>query len=308
MNKSELSHHLQASLASIAQGIPVYQRWHDYRRELSWRTGGNDASGSRFVEYPAIEAPLVKGQLLMVPAAQGSNRRTADVDAVYLCVEGEAEFTVGSVTFALKPLDLLSIPAGLAYEFVNPGLTNTLLCGIYAKNDGAKPATAGSKAQPAPQHMVWTQYRRDFRWTLPWAEQWGYHRGSGPLIISDGLRGHTVRQPPGQSTPWHSPARDMLFMGIYHEVEFKAGGRVCSLGPLDFLIIPAGTPYQYNNYGLSETVFFSIGGKLPPGQKATYFASDPGWPIRGDVEELVVEIDGHGDARLVAKKKTEAAR
>jgi quercetin dioxygenase-like cupin family protein len=294
---------VQASFTALAHGNPVYQPWQEYRRAFSWHTSGKGVTGPRYLEYPPVEAPLVKGQLLMLPVAEGADRCSSDVDAVFLCIEGEAEFTVGSATFVLKPLDLLSIPAGWEYEFANPGLINSLLCGIFAKNQGARPAVSDrSNSHAAPHHMQWMQYRRNFRWTLPWAEQWGFHRGSGPLIISDGLRGHTVRQPAGQSTPWHSPARDMVFMGIQHEVEFKAAGRECPLGPLDFLIIPAGTPYQYTNYGLSEAVFFSIGGKLPPGQKATYFVSDPGWPIRGDVEELVVEIDAHGDARVTGKR------
>jgi len=303
MIRQESRTSVQASLAALAQGNPVYQPWQEYRRAFSWRIGARGETELRHIEYPSVEAPLVKAQLLMLPIAEASDRRSSDVDAVFLCVEGEAEFTVGSTTFVLKPLDLLSVPAGWEYEFANPGLSNSLLCGVFAKNQDARPAVSGSSSPPAaPQHMIWAKYRRNFRWTLPWAEQWGFHRGSGPLIISDGLRGHTVRQPPGQSTPWHSPARDMVFMGIQHEVEFKAAGRDCPLGPLDFLIIPAGTPYQYTNYGLSEAVFFSIGGKLPPGQKATYFVSDPGWPIRGDVEELIVEIDGHGDARVTGTK------
>ena len=94
-----------------------------------------------------------------------------------------------------------------------------------------------------------------------------------------------------------------LFMGIYHEVEFKAGGREFALGPLDFLLIPAGTPYQYANYGLSEVVFLSIGGKLPAGKKGTYFASDPGWPIRADAETIEVVIDKYGDARVASAAK-----
>ncbi len=106
-------------------------------------------------------------------------------------------------------------------------------------------------------HMVWDTYRRDFRWTLPLAEQWGYHRGSGPLIISDGLRGHTVRMPTGQTTPWHHAARDMLF----------------------------------------------IGGKLPPGKKGTYYAEDPGWPVRADAATIEVFVDQHGDAKVVDKAK-----
>jgi quercetin dioxygenase-like cupin family protein len=292
---------LQESLDSIAKGEPVYQRWSDYRRAFKWAGADNGAIGSTILEYPAIEAPLVRGRMLMVPTAQSAPRHVDDNDTVFLCVEGEVEFTIGSQTLLLEPLDLVSIPAGTAFSYVNLGLANALLCGIYARADGKSPAPAAPKSDSPAMHMKWEQYRRDFHWTLPLAEHWGYHRGSGPLIISEGLRGHTVRIPTAQTTPWHYAARDMLFMGIQHEVAFKAAGREFALGPLDFLIIPAGTPYAYVNYGLSECVFFSIGGKLPAGKKGTYFAADPGWPIRADARTLQVEIDAHGDARVIGE-------
>jgi len=288
----------EQSLESIAKGDPVYQPWQAYRRAFKWAAGQDKGSGFQRLEYPTLEAPLVRGQLLVLPTGQGAPLQTRQTDTVYLCVEGELEFVVGDAIFALNPLDLISIPAGTSYRFINVALAQAQACFIEAKNDGAAASAVVSKTPAAPNHMVWERYRRDFRWTLPLAEKWGYHRGSGPLIISDGLRGHTVRQPPGQSTPWHYAPRDMLFMGIHHEVEFKAGGREFRLAPLDFLLIPAGTPYQYTNYALSEVVFLSIGGKLPPGKKGTYFASDPGWPIRADAPVIKVVIDKYGDARV----------
>ena len=294
-----LTQTVQANLASIARGDPVYQRWQDYRRAFSWHGSGNNA---RRLEYPAVEAALVRSHLIVVPAAQACPERRDDGDVVYLAAAGEVEFTVGANRFLLKPLDIITVPAGTTYGYANLGLANAILCGVFAKpaqgERGASKASSGS----APLHMVWEQYRRDFRWTLPLAERWGYHRGSGPLIISDGLRGHTVRMPPGQTTPWHAPARDMVFMGISDEVEFKAGGHEWPLGPRDFLIVPAGTPYTYTNYGLAECVFFSIGGKLEPGKKAIYYADDPGWPVRSDARIIEVEIDKHGDARVVEPK------
>jgi len=70
--------------------------------------------------------------------------------------------------------------------------------------------------------------------------------------------------------------------------------------PMDLLLLPAGTPYTYTNYSRAETLFFSIGGKLPPGKKGIYFSADPGWPIRPDAPTMQVEIDPHGDARVVS--------
>ncbi len=287
---------IEESLASIAKGEPVYQRWQDYRAMAKWASGAAGASGEQRLEFPATEASLVRGRLIMVPTGQAAPAQSHEADTVYLTVEGEVEITIDSANYALKPLDLISVPAGSSYSFSNHALVNALVCEISAKNDaaGRKPA-----AKQEANHMVWERYRRDFSWTLPLAEHWGYHRGSGPLIITDGLRGHTVRQPPGQSTPWHYAARDMLFMGIYNEVEFKAAGKEFPLGPLDFLLIPAGTPYTYTNYALAEVVFLSIGGKLPPGKKGTYFAEDPGWPIRADARKIEVIIDKAGDAKVV---------
>jgi quercetin dioxygenase-like cupin family protein len=302
---------VEASLAAVAKGEPLYQRWQDYRRSFSWSNAANGGaeSGSRFVQYPAIEGPLVSGRVLMLPAAQSFGPRSHDTDTVYLGLEGETEFTVGEATYLVKPLDMLCIPAGSSYRCTNSDLANAVLGGIYAKHDASQPKSpASAKPGAAPTHMVWERYRRDFHWTLPWAERWGYHRGSGPLIMADGLRGHTVRIPPGQSTPWHFAPRDLVFMGIQNEVEFKAAGREFPLTRYDLLIVPGGTPYRYTNYGLTECVFLSIGGKLPPGKKGIYFTSDPGWPIRADAERISVEIDPYGDARVIAEKTAAAGR
>lgn len=291
---------LQESLASVAKGDPVYMRWDDYRGAFKWVSGSENAPGTNRIEYPAVEAPMARGRLIVLPTGQSAAKQTRDTDTVYLGIEGDVEFTVGANRLVLKPLDIVSIPAGSSYSYVNLGLANAQLCGIYAKEDGSPSAPGAAKAAIESTHMRWQEYRRDFHWTLPLAEHWGYHRGSGPLIITNGLRGHTVRMPTGQTTPWHFAARDMLFMGISDEVEFKAGGKAMPLGPRDWIIVPAGTPYTYTNYGLAECVFFSIGGKLPPGKKGTYFSEDPGWPIRADAPTMVVEIDAHGDARVVS--------
>ncbi|HSV83880.1 MAG TPA: hypothetical protein VLK85_32180, partial [Ramlibacter sp.] len=240
-------------------------------------------------------APFANLRLILVATGQSAPTRTRDVDTVYQCFEGTVEVTINDARYVLNALDLLSVPAGSRYSFANCELQNALLCEVSARNEGAPLPPGGL----APSHMVWSQYRRDFRWTLPLAEHWGYHRGSGPLIITDGLRGHTVRMPIGQTTPWHHAARDMLFMGIYHEVEFRAGGRSFTLGPRDQLTVPAGTPYCYTNHGLDEVVFLSIGGKLPAGKKGTYYARDPGWPIDPATPIIEVFVDKYGDAKVV---------
>ena len=114
-----------------------------------------------------------------------------------------------------------------------------------------------------------------------------------------GLRGHTVRMPMAQSTPWHHVPRDLYFMPIRGEIEFGAGGQVWRLQPYDMLHVAAGVPYQYRNSTLSETQFYSMGGKLPAGKKGVYYSEDPGWPPRPDTPTFRVELDPYGDARLV---------
>src|SRR5947209_4283346 len=100
-----LTQTVQASLASIARGDPVYQRWQDYRRAFSWHGSGSNA---RRIEYPAVEAPLVRSHLIVLPAAQACPERRDDGDAVYLATEGEVEFTVGANRFLLQPLDIIA--------------------------------------------------------------------------------------------------------------------------------------------------------------------------------------------------------
>jgi len=290
---------LQESLASVARGDPVFQAWEAYRGLFKW---SGEAAGSHRLEYPALEASLANLRLIMVPTGQSAPPRTRDVDTVYQCFEGSIEVTIGEDRYVLNALDLLSVPAGSRYSYSNCELSNALICEVSARNEGPAAQASGAK----PIHMVWAEYRRDFKWTLPLAEQWGYHRGSGPLIITDGLRGHTVRMPTGQTTPWHHAARDMLFIGIHHEVEFRAGGRSFTLGPRDKLIVPAGTPYCYTNHGLQEVVFLSIGGKLPPGRKGTYYAQDPGWPVNPATPTIEVFVDQYGDAKVVDKSAAKA--
>ncbi|ABE36818.1 cupin domain protein [Paraburkholderia xenovorans LB400] len=277
----------------LSPGHASYITWENYRRGFQWRTAHSEGRELHRIEYPDFDGPDFFGRLIVLPPGQRSEVRKEPGDLVLLALEGDIEVTIGANIHVLKPLDLLAIPAGTAFSMANVGLPNGVVFGTFARGDGAVPEPRGEI-----QHMVWEQYRRDFRWTLPLAEQWGYHRGSGPLIRPEMLRGHTVRMPPGQTTPWHAPARDMMFMGISAEVEFAAGGGVWPLKRFDLLLIPAGTPYAYTNYGLSETVFLSIGGKLPPGRKSTYFAEDPGWPPREGVPVIEVEIDAHGDARV----------
>lgn len=270
---------------------PFYQRWQDYRHRFQW---SGEETGGRRLEYPAVPGATFDGRLIVVPKGQAARETVRDGDTVISICSGEIEFFVDGKQYSLGPLDLLSIPAGLRFEYLNADLEDVIFCGLFAEaGDGTQSGTV------EVEHMSWPIYRRDFRWTLPWAEKWGFHRGSGPLIKPPGLRGHTVRMPIGQSTPWHYAPRDLMFMPIDGDIEFSAGGKDWPLEQFDMLLVPAFMPYRYTNYGLKEVVFLSIGGRLEPGTKGAYFSEDPGWPIRNDAPRMEVEVDPYGDARVV---------
>ncbi|HEV7326152.1 MAG TPA: hypothetical protein VGN91_13895 [Bosea sp. (in: a-proteobacteria)] len=280
---------------------PTLMRWSEYRRSRQWLPATPGQPGANWIEYPTITGDSLHGKLVFVPPGHACPLTVAQGDVVLLGVEGELDLQLGDTPQCMKPLDLVVIPPGVAFSFINAGTSGALFFATFGGLDpwpfgsSAKPVNAGASAE----YLAWGDYRRDFHWTLPWAERWGFQRGSGPYFAPETLRGHTVRQPIAQRTPWHYAARDLLFMPLSGEVEFSAAGRVWPLEPYDLLLIPAMTPYSYANHGLVESVFLSVGGKLTPGRKGRYFAEDPGWPVRRDAKVMDTEVDPYGDARTV---------
>jgi len=271
--------------------------WQEFRRNFALVVPEGRGWGHQRIEYPVIHGADFFGRWITLPAAQRTPVHTEPGDVVYLSVEGDIEIIVNDTLYTLKPLDLLSVPAHMPRSYVNVGLGDARLFGTYA--DG-EPGSSKVPPDARVELMSWETSRCDFHWTLPLAERWGYHRGSGPLIRPAMLRGHLVRMPSAQTTPWHYAPRDLMFTVIDNEIEFGAAGKRWPLKPMDMLVIPAGVPYSYVNYSRSETLFLSIGGKLPPGKKSAYFTRDPGWPIRPDAPTMQVEIDAHGDARVIS--------
>jgi hypothetical protein len=142
--------------------------------------------------------------------------------------------------------------------------------------------------------LKWGEYKRAIAWNLPLADQWGMRRGQAPYLISEIVKGHTVLQPPGQSTPWHLTSRDLIFVGLSGSVEFEAAGQVWALGTADLLMLPGNIPYKYSNHALETAVFFDIGSVYGTGTKdpptRVYFQRDPGWPVDLDTPELETEF------------------
>lgn len=271
---------------------PVFSKWRDYRRDV---TVIRNTPGQERLVYPQVPGDSFSGNLIVVPPGRQSKSVTGAADKIFLVVEGEADFYAGGNWHALVKLDMISIPAGFSFHYLNGGLDALILCEVAAfEGPAERPQGLGV------EHWRWQDYRRDFHWTLPWAELPGFHRGSGPLLRPPQLRGHTVRFPAHQSAPWHHAARDLLFLVVDGEIEFECGGGVFPMEKLDFLMIPALMPYKYTNFGLTEEIHLSIGGILEPGRKGVYYESDPGWPVRPDAKTIPVEIDTYGDAKVTS--------
>lgn len=269
--------------------------WDEYRTGMTARGGGEGGPGSGWIQYPAIRGKSIHGRLAILPAGHEVSDMVAGADLVILAMNGHTEIEIDGTIHRLDLHDMAMLPSGTRYIWRNPSLTNgqcyfTYGCSAPDFSDAA----ASNGGSPVIEH--WVDYARDFKWTLPRSDTWGYRRGSGPYFGLPMLRGHTVRQPIGQTTPWHYAPRDLLFTVVSGEIAFHCGNRIHTLGPRDMLIIPAEMPYRYQNSGIEEVFFLSIGGALIEGKKGRYFEEDPGWPIRDDAKTLNTSIDPYGNA------------
>jgi quercetin dioxygenase-like cupin family protein len=276
-----------------ATKLPILLKWDDYRRGIKWESQG----GSHLGKYPDIEGDSYRARMVMVPVAQGSGAFTSPEETVYIGVEGEVEVSLGSERHLLKPNDLLFVTANAAISYKNVGLDTALICEIVSKSHNE--ANAGAEVSTTTKFMDWEDVRREFHWNLPYAETWGYHRGSGPHILTTKFRGHMVRQPPAQGCPWHATTRDIFVLQLKGEIEWTAAGQKWPLIPRDLFIMRPGIPYVYTNLGMSEAIFFDIGGPVPKNSGGTvYWKSDPGWPVRPDAELLPTELGPEGERRV----------
>jgi mannose-6-phosphate isomerase-like protein (cupin superfamily) len=269
---------------------PQLLKWRRYRREVSW----SSEPGASIGLGPDIECTSIKAHALIVPVGQ-RYQQVRQAETVLVGMQGTLNVAVGGVQHELKANDLVFVPAGGKFALTNIGLSSGLCCEIVSNMpDGDNPGPVVTDAV----RMAWRDARRSFHWNLPYADIWGYHRGSGPFFVSNKLRGHMVRQPMNQGCPWHAPTRDLAFVQLSGEVSWTAAGGAWLLQPRDLFIMPAGTPYVYANHGENEAIFFDIGGPRPPGKATVYWKSDPGWPIRDDAEILPTTVGSDGNARI----------
>ena len=261
------------------RGSPVRLAWRDQAACPTWDQDNAGHGGGDWATYPKLACAGSTGQMILVPPGQTGSGRAYEGDSVYVGVEGEISVAVGHDTYTIGARDILRISAETIHSFVNTGLDHALVFLTIGRPVGRDPGNPVS-------FMDWASNRSGFAWKAPLCERAGLQRHSGPYIYSATLAGHMVRLSPGQGSPWHGVPADLLFVSMNGDVQFSAAGAVWPLERRDILMIPANTPYLYVNVGLSDAVFFDISEKRPPGALNTYYASDPGWPVRSDVPLL----------------------
>ena len=279
-----------------SQAPVVHFKWNDYRRSYSTRAG--NGWGSHVLEYAEIDAGTLKARLLVVPVGQGSVPRVETEDLVLVNLSGAVQVEVGSSAVVMVVRDQLTIPAGTTYRFFNIDLNSAVL--FAARNIATTSTDVKGGPSGASMHMLWDDCRRRFRWGLPFADKWGMHRGSGPRVSTEHLVGHMVQQPVGQGSPWHASSRDLIFIQLEGSVQFNAAGERWGLEPFDLFMMRYGTPYSYSNVGTTEVLFFDIGGNAYAAGGSTYYADDPGWPVRADAVKLSTALDPTGSSYLSA--------
>ncbi|MEV8546499.1 cupin domain-containing protein [Streptomyces sp. NPDC051572] len=99
-------------------------------------------------------------------------------------------------------------------------------------------------------------------WSLPKAEQIGYHR-----TICRGVRGSGASlglgiMPVGQRSPLHSTDAEHLLLGLEGELTWNVEGVHYTMKPRDLLFVGAGVEYEYWNSGFGTAQFIDVIGRV----------------------------------------------
>lgn len=275
----------------------LHMAWRDAARKPLCRTADSGTTPSRWIEYEGLTGHDCRIEHLALPAGQRCEATGSSGGTVLAGVEGTVAVQVGPATHHVHERDLLALPAGLAYALHNASDTQAaFLCTVRAHGAaGMAPVAQGQVLHVSRETSV-----QQLTWTLPFANTWGHHRGSGPYVSPEGLRGHMVSLPLGQASPWHHAPRDLYFLGMDGVVEFQAVGQCVRLESMDLLHVQSGTPYRYCNVAAGDAFFLSIGGAAARGAKGVYYQDDPGWPVRADARILDTDADPYAGLRAQA--------
>jgi quercetin dioxygenase-like cupin family protein len=272
-------------------------KWEDYRRTINWGL----MEAQRFGLHRGVHAPMdssdLESRVLRLPAGQASPVHRVAADIVGVALAGEIDCIVGEQRFALKECDLLEVGADVPRSYFNPGLTDALLFVAAARpqqgdrhqvsyqleqdEPGWEPAS-----DPQVRHVPLADYRRRVIYRGGMVQTYGFHRGVMPHVQGEALRGHVVRVPAGQGSPWHSVGGDVTFVGMVGEIEVYAESQAFALGPRDVLVLPPPV-YALQNVGLTDGMYFSINAKPASPPKIAYFDSAVlGDPLAGPGDEM----------------------
>lgn len=272
-------------------------KWEDYRRTINWDLPLADRFGFHRGAYAPMDSSDLAGRVVRVLPGQASPVHRIDTDTIIVNLLGEVDFTFGDQRFVLGPNDLLSIPANTPYAYANYALTDSIFFKVQPHPAAGTEHVSEyrlNEAEPGwdvptdleVTHQRWDDYRRQVVYRGGMVSQFGFHRGVMPHIQASSFKGHPVRVPPGQSSPWHTVANDVIFVGLVGEIEVYAEDQAFSLGPMDVLVLPPPL-YGLQNVGLTEAVYFSVNAKPTDPPKMKYFESAVvGDPLAGPGTEF----------------------
>jgi len=277
---------------------PIHFPWESVRRTLDWKLPHADRFGFHRGMYTPMNSSDVQARLVRVPAGQSSPVHRSSAETVIVGLIGEVEFSIGGERALMTARDLLQVPADMPRSYLNVGLTDAI---FFAAQPRPEPGTAhgvtyredeSAAGWSAPDdvnvsHLRWEDYRRQVIYRGGFVQQFGSHRGIHPHIQGTTIKGHVVRVPGGQGSPWHTVGGDVIFLGLHGEFEVYAEKQAFALGPMDVLVLPP-PMYALQNVGLSEGLYFSINTKSGTATKMEYFApAVVGDPLAGPGDPII---------------------
>ena len=287
-------------IAASGSGLTGFQQtvhlpWEENRLSIDYALPKAEIWGFHRGAYTPVETETLTARVVRIPPGQASPAHRLTRDVAFVQLAGELIISAGRQRFLAGPNDLYTIPGGIPRKLFNPGITDAFFLSIQSKSEvddgGMELLEVGPEAWDAPAgleifHLAWKDYRRRVVWRGGLSERQGYKRGVFPFLETEDMRGHAVRVPAGQGSPWHTFPGVAIFVGMVGEIEVYADNKAYSLGPMDLLMLP-GPNYALQNIGLDDAVYFSLGPTgIPREQMIYYEPAVPGNPLAGPGVEV----------------------
>ena len=265
----------------MSRRSPILHRWQDYRRTINWQSMGAVDWGRHYGTHEPVCTSTLQAQVVRIPAGQATPVLSANGDHFTVQLVGEVCLIIGEQRWTVKPYDIVTIPAGTPHFYRNSGIEDVLFYLGYERPEqggyelvALEDSDARLRATPGAEvtHLRWEEYRRRIVYRGALSERNGYHRGVYPFVETAGMRGHAVRVPAGQGSPWHTGGADLLFLGLRGELEFYAdpdAPKAYPVGPCDILMVPDAF-YGDQNVGFEDAIYLSMSAKSETREKPVY--------------------------------------